>query len=190
VNQDLVTKNKKGNGYTLIELLLVVGLLAIAVGVTSDILLNLVRSYNRVQVFNEIEQQTNFIIQKLEKEIRNSVSADQTNRRELELTIGTQTITYWVDPYDGDSNDGTLYRTVENSDGSITETYALNSVGTVGGVYLECAAGCFDIYGSVVDTPIRVRYDLKFRQSQQGAFASESGAIQIYNFIVLRRSYK
>ena len=59
-------------GFTLIELLLVVGLLALTVGITSDILLSIVRTYNKTQVTNEIEQQANFVSLKLEKEIRNA----------------------------------------------------------------------------------------------------------------------
>ncbi len=59
-------------GFTLIELLLVVALTALAVGVTSDILISVIRSYSKSQVINEIEQNANFISQKLTKELRNA----------------------------------------------------------------------------------------------------------------------
>ena len=59
-------------GFTLIELLLVIALMAIAVGVTSDILVTLIRSFNKGQVLNEIEQSANFVSQKMGKELRNA----------------------------------------------------------------------------------------------------------------------
>jgi prepilin-type N-terminal cleavage/methylation domain-containing protein len=176
-------KNLNSDGYTLIELLLVVGLLAISVGVTSDILLNLVRSYNRVQVFNEIEQQTNFIVQKLEKEVRNAeVAVHSADGKTLDLVAGGQDIRYQV------SDAGVMTRTVTDG-GSTSEV--LNEAGNLGGIFIDCTLntdfnGCFFTYP---DRPIRVIYDLRVRQSQQGAFTSETGAIQIYNYIVLRRSY-
>ena len=71
-----MTDQNAQNGFTLIELLLVVGLLALSVGITSDILISLVRSYSKSQVINEIEQNANFVSQKLEKELRNAANID------------------------------------------------------------------------------------------------------------------
>jgi len=61
-----------GAGFTLIELLLVISLLALSVGVTSDILVSLVRTNAKTTVLNDIEQTANFISTKLEKELRNA----------------------------------------------------------------------------------------------------------------------
>ena len=60
-----VNMNAK-KGYTLIELMLVIALLALTAGVTGDIIISLVRSYSKTQVANEIEQNAGFVSLKLE----------------------------------------------------------------------------------------------------------------------------
>ncbi|KKU51124.1 MAG: hypothetical protein UX79_C0010G0016 [candidate division WWE3 bacterium GW2011_GWB1_47_11] len=64
----------KPNGFTLIELLIAVALIIIVTGVTGDIVISLVRGYNKTQVTNEIEQNANFIMVKIEKELRNATA--------------------------------------------------------------------------------------------------------------------
>ena len=64
--------NLNNSGFTLIELLLVIALLSITVGVTSDILVNLIRSYNKTHAMNNVEQTANFVSMKLTKELRNA----------------------------------------------------------------------------------------------------------------------
>ena len=78
-------KNKAG--FTLVEMVLVVGLLAISFGVTSDILISLVRSQTKSRVMNGIEQQANFVSLSIEKELRNAVSV-----RRPHVSIGGSTI--------------------------------------------------------------------------------------------------
>ena len=57
---------KNQGGFTLVEMLLVVFLLALTMGLTSDMLLSLIRSNTKTQVINEIEQQANFVSLKIE----------------------------------------------------------------------------------------------------------------------------
>jgi type II secretory pathway pseudopilin PulG len=59
-------------GFTLIELLVVVSLIIIVVGVTGDIVVSLIRSYSKTQITNEVEQNANFAMNKIEKELRNA----------------------------------------------------------------------------------------------------------------------
>lgn len=65
-------KIKNNSGFTLIELLVVVSLIIIVVGVTGDIVVSLVRSYNKTQITTEVEQNANFSMNKIEKELRNA----------------------------------------------------------------------------------------------------------------------
>ena len=66
-----IIKNNQ-SGFTLIEMLIVVVILAIVVGMTSDMLMSLIRSNTKTQVINELEQQANFVPSKrslLSKEV-------------------------------------------------------------------------------------------------------------------------
>ena len=82
-------------GFTLIEMLLVVLLLALTVGLTSDMLLSLIRSNTKTQVINEIEQQANFVTLKLEKELRDSMDASTGAQNSLVITLRSNSqVTY------------------------------------------------------------------------------------------------
>lgn len=84
-------------GFTLVELLVVIALLGISIGVTNDILVSLIRSYNKTQVKNEIEQQANFVGLKLERELRSSTGAIVAGGAANTITIqksATENVTY------------------------------------------------------------------------------------------------
>ena len=171
---------RKSKGFTLIELLLVITLVSISIGVTSDVLLSLIKSYNKTSAINEIEQQANFIGVKLEKELRNAtnVSSPTSNRLSFEYNGGT--VYYNV----ANSN---LYRSTTtwstaNTD-ALVATPTIN--GTAGGVNLECDAGCFSLTGS---TPQIVGISMVFKESGAGG-VSFKGEIHIKNTIVIRNTY-
>lgn len=69
-------------GFTLVEILLSVALLGISASVASDIILTLIRTYNKTQVQNELEANGNFVIQKIEREAQgaSSLSVDGTGK--------------------------------------------------------------------------------------------------------------
>ncbi len=77
---------KNSAGYTLIELLIVIGLIGLTVGVTGDIILSLVRSYAKTQATNELERSTNFVVSKIEKEFKNATSVNFINNDKVEFT--------------------------------------------------------------------------------------------------------
>lgn len=91
-------KTKKSAGYTLLELLIVIGLIGLTVGVTGDIILSLVRSYTKTQATNELERTSNYAVSKIEKEFKNAVS---------NVTFGTSTdsVSFYTKYY----NNSTLY---------------------------------------------------------------------------------
>lgn len=70
---------KNNKGFTLVELLVVVAVMIIVVGVTGDIVISIVRSYNKTQITNEIEQNANFVMTKLERELRYASSVLSVN---------------------------------------------------------------------------------------------------------------
>ena len=74
-------------GFTLVELLIVVALVIISAGVTSDIILTLIRSYNKTRISNEIEQNGNFVILRLERELRDASNVDTTQSSSTKLVF-------------------------------------------------------------------------------------------------------
>jgi len=81
-------------GFTLIELLVVVGLILIAGGVGTAIVTSVIRSYNKANIINEIEENGNYVLSLMETHIRNAKSVSPT---------GTTTQTITVTPQEGSS---------------------------------------------------------------------------------------
>ncbi len=97
-------RNQKG--FTLIELLVVVSLIIIVVGVTGDIVVTLVRSYNKTQITTEVEQNANFALTKIEKELKSAARVNEASGTTLEFVKrlpsgSSQTIEYTVEDADG-----------------------------------------------------------------------------------------
>jgi len=96
----------KQKGFTLIELLVVVSLIIVVVGVAGDIVVSLVRGYNKTQITNEVEQNANFTMAKLEKELQNAyevtaIQSDSITFKREKSGVGgivtTETISYTVE---------------------------------------------------------------------------------------------
>jgi hypothetical protein len=158
--------------------LLVIALLSISVGVTGDILLSLVRSFSKTQILTEIEQQSNFVSQKLEKELKSASSVSlpivDTSGDILIFTTDTGNVTYEL-------KSGVLLR------GPIPIT----SNEKPGGVQVTCGcpdtSGCFHHEDSSV--PKVVSFCLVFKQADTGAMTPFTGDITIKKTVVLRKSY-
>jgi prepilin-type N-terminal cleavage/methylation domain-containing protein len=160
-------------GFTLVELMVVVVLLAISVGVTGDVLASLMRSYNKTQVLTEIEQQANFAKLKLEKEVRSSTGIANIDSTSLLLDMGTDDIEYYIDSQ-------ILYRKV-GSDSAQTLTYEV----IPGGVLVSCD-GCpgSECFSGKTTVPAHVNVCLVFDSSSTGS--SFSGSTTLQSTIVLR----
>ncbi len=174
---------KKQQGFTLIEMIIVVVLLAVTVGMTSDILMTLIRSNTKTQVLNEIEQQTNFVSLKIEKELRDAVEVNVDpfdNNLSFTTRDGTQ-ITYSCDECAEGGTVGNITRSVGGG-----TRYAVTSDNSPGGVDVVCT-NCFEIISS---NPQVVKINMEFKQAQQGAGLSYSGSAVIDSSIVIRSSYR
>jgi prepilin-type N-terminal cleavage/methylation domain-containing protein len=187
-----IIKNKQG-GFTLIEMLIVVVILAIVVGMTSDMLMSLIRSNTKTQVINELEQQANFVSLKIEKELRDAdivnTFYDSTCPEYLCLRFRRRdgkNITYKLEPVPGTSPVAyKLQRSLEGlADGNFLD---LTSVESIGGVLISCInAKCFEVIGT---SPQTVKINMIFNQSQKNAGASYKGNIKIESSIVIRSTY-
>jgi len=178
------TAHTKQKGFTLVELLLVVALTSIAVGVTSDVLVSLVRGFNKSQVINEIEQNANFISQKLNKELRNASEI---------IYLGGVTPTQ---EGTGDSitiidRDGTRIDYVV-SDGVMTRSRALDDFAPLThntlptGVTVTCPTACFTL---LEDSPQVVQISLLIEQAGTPSTVVFKGDISIEDTIVIRDTY-
>jgi prepilin-type N-terminal cleavage/methylation domain-containing protein len=172
---------KKQQGFTLIEMIIVVLLLAVTVGMTGDILISLVRSNTKTQVINEIEQQANFVSLKLEKELRNATDASVDNGG-LNLHItrreDNQEITYYLE--------ASQLRRVVGTFG-VDPYQSLTSNVSPGGVSVSCLDGpCFQILNG---DSTAVRISLLFSQAQSGAGTTYGGSAKIESVITIRSTY-
>lgn len=181
-------KRIKQKGFTLVELLIVVSLIAITTGISGDVILTLVRSYNKTRITNELEQVGTFSMAKIEKELQKgtSVSAPGLNSCGPTLTFtnedalgATQTISYNI-PQAGATiynlnrtlNGGTVVPVIDKALVNVRVTNALT-------------AFCL-----VQASPAVVRVKLNLEQnSAGGAGTSFSGNVVLEQTIVLRGTY-
>lgn len=72
------SRRKNIRGFTLVELTVSMGILALIVGLTAGVLISVVKSYQRQKVLNEIERNGDFIIRTLEESLRGANSIECT----------------------------------------------------------------------------------------------------------------
>lgn len=177
--RNIFKTNLSNKGFTLVELLLVVTLIAISVGLTNDVLISLVRSYSKTQVKSEIEQQANFAALKMQKELRGAQNVQLNTSSRLYFCPADSSCTGWLSLYQVDSN--VLYT------GTISTRYPLTYRSTTGlnGVNVTCgASGCFRILNS---NPTVIGIDMIF--SSASTTNAYKGTVHIRDTIVVRNSY-
>jgi prepilin-type N-terminal cleavage/methylation domain-containing protein len=179
-------KKKIAKGFTLVELLLVVSLTGIAFGVTSDILISIVRSQAKTQIMNNLEQQANFFSLKFEKDLRNAYAVEQydVSGNGVKISGKTNGVMYEIIYYIDEAN-GVLRRQEGGSALLITS----NTV--PGGVKVSCigGAGCFNVFGT---NPTKVAINIKFEPATSAAQAvtpSTTGFVDIKSTFVVRGTY-
>lgn len=76
--------------FTLIELVVVVGVLSILSAVAADMFINITRSYNKANIIAEIEQNGNLAISTMSNEIRSALSVSPTSGTASSIDIVDQ----------------------------------------------------------------------------------------------------
>lgn len=171
-------KSLKNSGFTLIELVLVVSLLLLVVGVSSDIIISLVRSYSKTQVINEIEQTANFVVSKLEKELRvaNSIAIPNSSTLSFYDPSG-QYVQY-------NFYSASKYLTRYAPPGNYIKLTDTSTSG--GGVEVTCPSGCFTL---VSTSPQVVRITMTFSQAGSAASKFFTNSVNIDTTVVARGTY-
>ena len=153
---------KKNSGFTLVELLVSLGLISIIVVVSSEFLINLVNTSVKIQSKNEVEQNYNFIITKMTKIIQDSNSV---------VMEGSDLIA---------NKDGVEYRFSLNDDNLLLNGLPLSSIQ----VLTITNKPAFDI---ISEDPQQVKINLLVEKDAGTKFESSQ---EVQRTITLRRSYK
>lgn len=170
-------KNTSGaKGFTLIELLLSVGLLALTIGLAADIIVTLVRTNGKVQVFNEVEQEANYIFLRLQRDIREALSAEVVDSNTLRITpkVGEK-YTYVAIPATATSP-----ATFTRGGYDLTDT-----VSNRGSVVIECNGSCFTQVGTS-PTAIQINLTIRQRNAASNIFSS---SVTLSDIFTVRASY-
>jgi prepilin-type N-terminal cleavage/methylation domain-containing protein len=170
------TKNlAESAGFTLIELLLSISLLAISIGISSDIIVTLVRTYTKAQVYNDTEQVVNFVFLKLQNDLKSSTSAAIPSGNTLVLSRRDgQTITYTVVA-------GTPPQLTRNS------IPLMDTSSPVGNVEISCTGGFGACFTLLSNDPVTIQVNMNFSQAGGvGIFGSE---VSLEDTFVVRGSY-
>jgi prepilin-type N-terminal cleavage/methylation domain-containing protein len=194
-----ITKKLQENehGFTLVELLLVVAIMGLSFGVTSDILLTIMRSFNKTTVMNEIEQQASFVSQKIERDLRNATNVTSVSNTMIRFEDSTGTVYVYdlddqvgaADVVDGSSVQYVLYRYPSTSSRSLTYALTLNPTrvaNVVGGVNVTCSGPCFEI---IDGRPQVVHIKMNFAQAQAAPNTYYSGQVTLDDTVVVRNTY-
>ena len=82
MNYELITKSgfiserneetRSRSGFTLLELLVVIGIISLLGVITADIFSNVTRSYNKAEIINRIQRSGNTVLAQMTEEIRNA----------------------------------------------------------------------------------------------------------------------
>ncbi len=167
--QGFTSSKMEAEGFTLIELLLVIGLLVLSVGITTDIVLTLVRSYSKTQISNEIEQNANFVFLKLGKELKNAQLVNSVTATTIQFT----------------NKDNTVINYEVTGNKVLRDGVPLTNNDPIGGVDVSCNGNCFTQTGT---NPTIIKLNIKFKQAGSPSIAF-TGSIDLTDTIVVRGTY-
>jgi prepilin-type N-terminal cleavage/methylation domain-containing protein len=153
---------KKNSGFTLVELLVTLGLISIIIVVSSEFLLNLVGASVKIQSKNDVEQNYNFIVTKMTKIIQDSNSVSLQGSDLVAIKSGEE--------FRFNLNGGILY----------LNNFPISSISVV--PITDKAP--FEI---ISDNPQQVKINLSIQKDAGTKFYSSQ---EITRTITLRRSYK
>ncbi len=170
-------------GFTLVELLVSIGLVLIIGTVGTSIITSILRSYNKASIINEIEQNGNYVLSLMESQIRNAASVSPTDTTTQTLTVTPQEgspITFSVTT--GAGGIGVVQKTVEG----VAEI--LTNDDLVSGVSVDTTNSQFVVSGT---TPSSVQIILQLRQALNAPGRVDyQAATTLQTTVVVRGGYE
>ena len=176
-----LSNNKKALGFTLIELLLSVTLLAVSIGISSDIIITLVRTFARTQISNDVEQTVNFVFLKMQNDLKKSVGLARTSgaTETLVLTQKSGTLITYTFVHPTASTPNAVFR---RNGADLIDTAPVT-----GGVNISCpGSNCFEI---VNNKPATIEINMSFSSANAPAGSIFNTTVSIQDTFVVRGSY-
>lgn len=174
-------KSNSQEGFTLIELILVIGILTIAIGVSSDIILTLIKSYNKSQINNQVEQNADFVLNRLQRDLTaNAISiVEPVSADKLTFTDKNGVVyTYKV------ASNGASFQVYYN-DNLLTDDNSSTGVKLV-----DCALSpCFTKINPANTKPYVIKVKFEFVPAYAAATPSALGNTIVETTLVIRSTY-
>lgn len=179
-------------GFTLVELLISVSLLAIVSLVSVNIITTLLKSSVKAQMAVDIEQASSFVFLKLENDIKKSYSAVVTESgTKLILSKGSPAspviVTYKIASDASGCNTGincVLLNTTK-----LTDDTFINGKLTLSAVSIDLATSSFSTVNDISGNPVAVNIKIKFVKPNPSTAKMFNAETTLDTTVVLRRSY-
>lgn len=180
-------------GFTLVELLVVVSVILISVGVAGELIISVVRSYNKTKVLNEIEQNGNYLLAKIAYDLKSakSVGNFDVNGKTFTITDSDgKEILYTIELVDSSGSTGCT----SNCIGTVTRKYdtsltrdPMTNYDFVEGVDIDYASSLFTESSTAPET-IRMQFTIKQGPDSLNSLSKSLQATATFDTFVVMRS--
>ena len=177
---------KRSQGFTLIEILIVIALMAVLTGIGADLFVNSLKAYQKSQITNQLSQNGNFVMSTILNAARNakaiSVSSDEgydNNTLKITDASGVTTTFRFLDLASGA---GYISRKVGEEGWKI-----ITSNNATSGIDIDTSVSRFDLSA---DTPRTLTVVLKISQAPNTPInRAYNTTITLTNSVIIRGEY-
>lgn len=179
----------KKNGFTMIELLVVLAVLGIIAAIGGEILMTVIRTYNKANIIGELQQNGNYVLSQLEEEIRESGAVSQTSSHDLTVVRRDEsTVTYsFIEPSGsgGTCVNGRLERSLDGGAAQVmTNT---DNKGGINVIFTTPDPSAFEVDATSI--PNKVNITLKISQACNASTRIDYQAETVLKTTVSLRTY-
>lgn len=175
---------KRNRGFTLIEILIVIALMAVLTGVGADLFINSLKAYQKSQIMNQLSQNGNYVMTTILNTARNAkeISLEGTNK--LTITDSSQILTIFT--LTSETIGGKSVGVIKKKVGETTEEIITNSNPTTG-VNIVTGESSFALS---TDPPQTLTVTLKIRQAPNTPInRAYDTTITLTNSVIIRGEY-